>query len=77
MKAQRTTTTTINQSRHKGEINELETVKDSVNMELWRKLLRAAVLVVLVAATIDLVSAEEEGTTEVPDLTMATTIEPG
>lgn len=52
-------------------------MKDSVNMELWRKLLRAAVLVVLVAATIDLVSAEEEGTTEVPDLTMATTIEPG
>lgn len=54
-------------------------VHNSANMEARRRLWKVVMLTALVwATTIDFVSADEEGTTEPPDVTMAsTTTEPG
>lgn len=52
-------------------------VHNSVNMETWRGLWKIVLLTTLVWAAIDFVSADEEATTEPPDLTIASTTEPG
>lgn len=55
-------------------------VHNSANMEARRRLWKVVMLTALLvwATTIDFVSADEEGTTEPPDVTMAsTTTEPG